>query len=280
MGEPTFRLVFRGDYSLDYDLQEVKQKVSALLKVDQSKVDTLFTGKAVTLKSRLRHEEALRLKAAFDKTGGISYVEPMPQIKEQIVSWSNPSDEISPQSRVSPSPAVPEKQEPFSCPKCGFEQEQSPSCVQCGVFFHKITAAYEDSRRLEADVKTASATTGPAMDVKEECKWAMACHLSALSGFLIPFGNVIGPLVVWICKKNQSEFVNEHGKTALNFQLTLTIFIFGSLLLSVLNSFLLMVLIPVVAILSIYNLFIIITSGIKANNGEYVEISLSSRIIK
>ena len=279
MEEPSFRLVFRGDYSLDYDLQEVKQKVSALLKMDQSKVDTLFTGKAVTLKSKLRHEEALRLKAAFDKTGGISYVEQMPDIKEQIVRWSNPSDEISPQSRVSPSPAVTEKQDQFICPKCGFEQEQSPSCVQCGVFFHKLTAAYEDSRR-EAEIKAASATTGPAMDVKEECKWAMACHLSALSGFLIPFGNVIGPLVVWICKKNQSEFVNEHGKAALNFQLTLTIFIFGSLLLSVLNGFLLMILVPVIAILSIYNLVIIITSGIKANNGEYVEISLSSRIIK
>lgn len=278
MKGPAFRLVFRGDYSFDYDLGEVKQKISALLKVDQSKVDKLFAGNTVTLKSGLSHDDALRLKTTFDKTGGISYVEPMPEVKEPIVSWSSPAEEPTPKTPTPIPPPAQEMRKPFACPKCGFEQERSPSCVQCGVFFHKIAASAEN-RKGETDDKVVS-SSGPAMDVQEECKWGMACHLAALSGYLIPFGNVIGPLVVWICKKNESEFVNEHGKTALNFQLTVTIFIFVSLLLSVLNAFLLMIVIPVIVILSIYSLVMVITSGIKANNGEYVDIPLSAKIIK
>jgi uncharacterized Tic20 family protein len=42
--------------------------------------------------------------------------------------------------------------------------------------------------------------------------WAMLCHLSALSGFIIPFGSLIGPLVVWQIKKNQYPIVDDQGK--------------------------------------------------------------------
>src|SRR6266516_1586873 len=54
--------------------------------------------------------------------------------------------------------------------------------------------------------------------------WNMLCHLSALCGFLgVPFGNVIGPLLVWQLKKNDVPSVEAHGKAALNFQLTVLI---------------------------------------------------------
>ena len=39
---------------------------------------------------------------------------------------------------------------------------------------------------------------------KDEQNWAMICHLAALSGFIIPFGNVFGPLIVWLIKKGSS----------------------------------------------------------------------------
>jgi len=280
MAEPTFRLVFRGEYSLDCELDEVKQKVSALFKLDRAKVETLFSGRAVTLKSKLSRDEATRLKAVFDKTGGIAYVEQMAAVTAPLVEWDSYSEEITPQSQAPLAPAATVPDKPLACPKCGFVQVKSPSCVQCGVFFHKVAAANGENRNGEADVKPVVSASAPVMDEKEERKWAMACHLSALAGFLIPFGNVIGPLVVWICKKDISEFVDEHGKTSLNFQLTLSIFIFGSLFISVLSGFLLMIVIPIIAILSIYNLYMIITSGIKANNGDYVEIPMSARIIK
>ncbi|MCF8309771.1 MAG: DUF4870 domain-containing protein, partial [Bacteroidales bacterium] len=58
----------------------------------------------------------------------------------------------------------------------------------------------------------------------EEKKWAMLVHFSALSGLVIPFGNLLGPLVVWLLKKDQSVFVDDQGKEALNFQLSMLIY--------------------------------------------------------
>ncbi|OEK06029.1 hypothetical protein A8C32_19385 [Flavivirga aquatica] len=49
-------------------------------------------------------------------------------------------------------------------------------------------------------------------------------HLSTFSRFIIPFGNFIGPIVLWITNKDKSEFVNEHGKQAINFQISILLY--------------------------------------------------------
>ena len=54
--------------------------------------------------------------------------------------------------------------------------------------------------------------------------WAMGAHLSALVAFGMPMGHIIGPLVVYLVKGNESEFVAEHAKASLNYQITLSIF--------------------------------------------------------
>ena len=54
----------------------------------------------------------------------------------------------------------------------------------------------------------------------QEVTWGMAAHLSALLGILFAPGIVIGPLLVWLLKRNDSEFIDTNGKEALNFQLT------------------------------------------------------------
>ena len=59
---------------------------------------------------------------------------------------------------------------------------------------------------------------------KDEKMWGMFCHLSALAGYIgIPFGNIIGPLIIWMVKKEQFKFVDDQGKESLNFQITITI---------------------------------------------------------
>jgi uncharacterized Tic20 family protein len=94
--------------------------------------------------------------------------------------------------------------------------------------------------------------------------WGMLCHLSSLCGFIgIPFGHLIGPLVVWLVKKQQFPFVDDQGKESLNFQITMTIYAAVALLLTlVLIGFLLLI-----ALLVIDVVFVIIAS-IKASNGE------------
>ena len=59
----------------------------------------------------------------------------------------------------------------------------------------------------------------------------MLCHLIALSGVIVPFGNILGPLIVWMIGKSDSEFVNEHGKSSLNFQISFTLFFIASVVL-------------------------------------------------
>ncbi|WAC03242.1 DUF4870 domain-containing protein [Lacinutrix neustonica] len=49
-------------------------------------------------------------------------------------------------------------------------------------------------------------------------------HLSTFSRFLIPFGNFIAPLVLWIINKDKSEFIDEHGKQAINFQISILLY--------------------------------------------------------
>jgi uncharacterized Tic20 family protein len=76
---------------------------------------------------------------------------------------------------------------------------------------------------------------------KEEQNWAMFCHLAALSGFIIPLGNILGPLILWLIKKDTMPLVDQHGKEALNFQITvLFAFIISAVLTLVLIGFLLM----------------------------------------
>ncbi|MGL5111118.1 MAG: DUF4870 domain-containing protein [Flavobacterium sp.] len=62
------------------------------------------------------------------------------------------------------------------------------------------------------------------METTSEKNIATFTHLSTLSQYIIPFGNYIFPILIWTSKKDQSEFVNYHGKQAINFQLSMLIY--------------------------------------------------------
>jgi hypothetical protein len=99
---------------------------------------------------------------------------------------------------------------------------------------------------------------------KEEQNWAMICHLSALAGFLIPFGNLLGPLIVWLVKRADMPMVEIHGKEALNFQITVTIAaVISMLLIFVLIGFVLLFIVGIGA------LILTIMAAVKVSNGEF-----------
>jgi hypothetical protein len=97
--------------------------------------------------------------------------------------------------------------------------------------------------------------------------WAMICHLAGFA-FLLPvvpgIGSVIGPLIAWLIKKDQYPFVDEQGKEAVNFQITMLIYgIVAALSMLICIG---VVLLPAVAIVDIV---LIIIAAIKANDGYH-----------
>jgi uncharacterized Tic20 family protein len=109
---------------------------------------------------------------------------------------------------------------------------------------------------------------------KDENLWGMLCHLSALVGFVVPFGNIIAPMIIWILKKDEFPHVDDQGKEALNFQISVTIyFIIGLILIFVAIGILIL---PLIAI---FSLIMIIIASIKAYDGEKYRYPLSIRII-
>ena len=103
----------------------------------------------------------------------------------------------------------------------------------------------------------------------------MLCHLLALAGYVIPFGNIIGPLVIWLIKKDQYPFVDDQGKESLNFQISIMIY-------AIVSSILIVVAIgiPLVIAVGIFGIVEIILASIKANQGIAYRYPLSIRFVK
>jgi uncharacterized Tic20 family protein len=117
---------------------------------------------------------------------------------------------------------------------------------------------------------------GPAgLEMNKDARlWGMLAHLAALAGHIIPLGNIVGPLVVWLIKKDEFPFADEQGKESLNFQITVSIALVACIILAfaVVGIFL----IPVVMIAS---LIFVIIAAVKANSGEHYRYPISIRFI-
>lgn len=126
-----------------------------------------------------------------------------------------------------------------------------------------------------------SASSSDAASLANEKNLAMFCHLSALVGGLLlgwtglPLGNILGPLIIWLLKKDSMPLVNEHGKEALNFQITTSIAITACLL-----TFFLLITIPLAIGIGIGALVFTIIGTIKASNGQLYRYPFNLRLIK
>lgn len=105
--------------------------------------------------------------------------------------------------------------------------------------------------------------------------WGMLCHLAGLACYIdVPFGNILGPLVVWLIKKEEFPFVDEQGKEALNFQISMTIYgIIAGILIIVLIG------IPLLLGLLVAHIVLVIVAAIRANDGESYRYPVTIRFI-
>ena len=108
----------------------------------------------------------------------------------------------------------------------------------------------------------------PGMDQKQERTWALFAHLGGLLGF-------IPPLVIWLVKKDESPLIDDNGKEALNFQITIAIaYLVAFVLVFVLIGFFIMM------ALNVFNIVMVIIAAIKANEGQKYRYPVCIRFIK
>jgi uncharacterized Tic20 family protein len=121
----------------------------------------------------------------------------------------------------------------------------------------------------------------------EERQWAMFAHLSALLGGLVTSGwagNIgffVGPLVIWLMKKDTMPFVNDQAKEALNFAITVSIAFLVLMILTVMTFFVGAVLtVPLMLVIGVTALVFIIIAAMKANEGIAYRYPFALRLVK
>jgi len=114
-----------------------------------------------------------------------------------------------------------------------------------------------------------------AIPTQDERTWGMLAHLAAFGFFICPFGNIIGPLIVWLVKRDQLAFVADQGKEALNFNISVAL---AALVCWALVYVLIGILLGVA--LFIFWLSMTIVAGIKASEGVRYRYPFNLRLVK
>ncbi len=134
--------------------------------------------------------------------------------------------------------------------------------------------------------ESAPPPTAGGLPPAEERQWAVFAHLSALAGGLLTsalggWGFFIGPLVIWLIKKDTMPFVDDQAKEALNFNITVSAAFLILLVLTIITlgigGF---VTLPLMGILGIAALVFIVIAAIKANEGVKYRYPFTLRLIK
>ena len=110
---------------------------------------------------------------------------------------------------------------------------------------------------------------------QDENMWAMFCHLSAFAGYIVPFGSILGPLIIWSIKKQEYPQIDAHGKEALNFNISIAIYM-------IISAILIIIVVGIFMLIAlwVFQTVMVIMASIKANNGEFFKYPLTIQIIK
>lgn len=124
---------------------------------------------------------------------------------------------------------------------------------------------------------TEHSPAGPSPDT-----WAMIVHLSSFVGYLgNAVGCIVGPLAVWLFKKDELPLVDHHGKEALNFNISIALYTIGFTVFAFVTFGLgLVIAIPGLLVLWIFHAVCTILAAIKANNHEPFRYPLTIRLLK
>ena len=109
--------------------------------------------------------------------------------------------------------------------------------------------------------------------------WAMLTHLASFSAYITGAGMVVGPLVIWLIKKDEFELVDDQGKEAVNFNLSVLIYALVGVLFA-LTVIGLIIAIPLWIALFVGHLVFTIIAAVTANQGRRYRYPLTIRLVK
>ncbi len=131
----------------------------------------------------------------------------------------------------------------------------------------------------ESDTSNTTASVPVAVS-SEERNWALLAHLSTFSFFISGIGFVLGPLIVWLIKRDQSAFVAEHAREALNFNITMAIAFAAMLGFTIVTFGLGIVLVwPAAAALFIAWIVLTIVAAVRASEGVAYRYPFTLRLV-
>jgi uncharacterized Tic20 family protein len=125
---------------------------------------------------------------------------------------------------------------------------------------------------MDQQPTSSSAVSGSSSSVRT---WCILAHATALVGFLVPVaGHIVGPLIVWLAKRQDSPEIDAHGKESMNFQISMLIW-------NAIAAILIIVLIgiPILILLHILNIIFVIVASIQASEGKLYRYPLAIRLI-
>jgi uncharacterized Tic20 family protein len=150
-----------------------------------------------------------------------------------------------------------------------------------------MTAPEDPSTPPPASPQSPEPVSHPSGISADERQWAMLAHLSALLGYLVTShvaggsGGFLGPLIVWLIKKDTMPFVDQQGKEALNFSITICIAFFALFAFGIMTLFIgFIIAIPLMVCVAIYAFVFTIIASIKANEGVAYRYPITIRLIK
>lgn len=148
-----------------------------------------------------------------------------------------------------------------TCPACSARlARQAQTCPQCGA-------------NLAASV-TNQATGADAVDQAVR-NTAVAAHLSTFAGLVVPFGSVIGPLAVWLTRRDRDPFIDDAGREALNFGISIAAY--G---LVMLVAALMLVGIPFLIVGVVTWVVLASMAAVKASEGQSYRYPLTMRFVR
>jgi hypothetical protein len=147
-----------------------------------------------------------------------------------------------------------------TCPACSARvDQQATTCPHCGANL----AAGANQATQAAEMDQAVRNT------------AVAAHLSTFAGLVVPFGSVIGPLAVWLTQRDRDPFIDDTGREALNFGISIAVYGLVALV-----GALMLVGIPLLMVGVMAWVVLASLAAVKASQGQAYRYPLTMRLVR